>query len=345
MYHRAISVLLTCMDDTNSSQESQSPLDARGRARLYADVKVTEPPQEVAKLLRASTLPTFKTIEVDRELLRREGSAEVLRPFRPDWQSASVRPGSRHPVRARARVQRQGRELDPLTIWQPDDRRIYYDTSYPWGLVCRIAMNNGSTGSGVIVGPRHVLTANHVVDWATGGAGVVEVLRYGASTLLTTSINAVWSYPGVQLGTSIGYTEVDEDYAVLITQDPIGDMFGRFGVRTYNSSWDDEPYWFNVGYPGDIGGSRQASMFPIWQRDKELDEDEVDYGSGRGMTTTADTFPGQSGGPMFAFWDEGPYVVSVVSAQGQYYLSGDENWCAGGSDLTRLVNFAIAGSP
>jgi Trypsin-like peptidase domain len=206
-------------------------------------------------------------------------------------------------------------------------------------------MDNGSSGSGVIVGPRHVLTASHVVDWATGGAGVSEVLRHGASTPLTTSINAVWSYPGVQLGTSIGCPEVDEDYAVLITQDRIGDMFGRFGVHTYNSSWDDEPYWFNVGYLGDIGGTIQASMFPIWQRDKELDEDEVDYGSGRGTTTTANTFPGQSGGPMFAFWDEGPYVVSVVSAQGQYYLSGDENWCAGGSDLTRLVNFAIAGSP
>lgn len=322
-----------------------APLNKDACARLYTDLQVTEPPAEVAELFLAATLPTIERIEVDRERLRLEDNSGPIHPTRPDWQPASIRPQVRRPVISQSRVRRQGIELDPLTVWQPDDRRIYYDRSYPWGLVCRVAMYNGKSGSGVIVGPRHVLTANHVVDWATGGAGVVEVLRYGAGSVISTPINTVWSYPGVRLGAFVGYTEVDEDYAVLITDARIGDMFGTMGVRTYNSSWDDDAVWYNIGYPGDIGGPNQASLFPIWQSGKQLDEDEFDYGGGRAMTTTADTFPGQSGGPMFGFFDKGPYVVSVVSAQGEYFLSGNENWCAGGNDMTRLVNTAIAGSP
>jgi hypothetical protein len=30
----------------------------------------------------------------------------------------------------------------------------------------------------------------------------------------------------------------------------------------------------------------------------------------------------------------------VVSAEGTYFVSGDENWCSGGDDMTRLVAHA-----
>jgi len=72
-----------------------------------------------------------------------------------------------------------------------------------------------------------------------------------------------------------------------------------------------------------------------------MDEDEWDYGSGRAMTTSADIMPGQSGSPMFGYWDdEVPDVVAVVSAHGSVWASGTENWCAGGTDLGRLVRQA-----
>ncbi len=63
------------------------------------------------------------------------------------------------------------------------------------------------------------------------------------------------------------------------------------------------------------------------------------------LTTSADVMKGQSGGPMFGFWTDGPYVVAVVSAVGQIYLSGEENWCAGGSYLTRLARHARDSDP
>ena len=49
---------------------------------------------------------------------------------------------------------------------------------------------------------------------------------------------------------------------------------------------------------------------------------------------------------MFAFWADGiAYVVAVMSAEGSVWASGTENWCAGGSDLGRLVGWARDENP
>ncbi|MFE3442338.1 hypothetical protein ACFXNW_04850 [Nocardia sp. NPDC059180] len=72
------------------------------------------------------------------------------------------------------------------------------------------------------------------------------------------------------------YSTIDEDYAVLVTDQRLGDRFGTLGVRTYNSSWDDENVWWNIGYAGDIPAGATAT-FPYFQRDKKMDEDEWDY--------------------------------------------------------------------
>lgn len=73
---------------------------------------------------------------------------------------------------------------------------------------------------------------------------------------------------------------------------------------------------------------------------KWLDEDAIDLGGGRAMTTDADMISGQSGSPLFAFWDDGPYIVAVWSG-----YSRDENWCAGGDDMTRLAVHARTAHP
>jgi len=108
------------------------------------------------------------------------------------------------------------------------------------------------------------------------------------------------------------------------------------GTRTYNSSWDNEPYWWNIGYPGSIGSGNR----PTYQRNARLDEPWYDLGPARSMSTRADLTPGNSGGPMFGFWSNGPYVVAVASSE-----TSDKNWCAGGSWLTNLVGHAISQDP
>ncbi|HKA35635.1 MAG TPA: hypothetical protein VKH43_02390 [Thermoanaerobaculia bacterium] len=94
------------------------------------------------------------------------------------------------------------------------------------------------------------------------------------------------------------------------------------GSRTYDSDWDEEPWWRTIGYPGDLGGG----VRPVYEQDFDLDEEALDYGSARAMTCGADLMKGHSGGQVFGFWDEMPYVVAVVSAEGD----DDDNYCAGG---------------
>lgn len=264
----------------------------------------------------------------------REERPELAPAHRPAWVASVYKPRGAGRV-LRPRLTHRGIAVDPLTIWQPEDRRVYNDTSYPWGCVCRITSGLGS-GSGVLIGPCHVLTASHVVHWG-GPSETIEVHRFGGTVQATARVTRRWAFTKLS---EMGATTVDEDYAVLVTDQRLGDRFGWMGCRTYDSGWDDENLWWNIGYPDDFGG-----LVPIFQRDKKLDEDEWDYGSGRAMTTAADAMKGQSGGPMFGFWADGPYVVAVVSAEGVIFASGLENWCSGGNDLTRLVNHARATDP
>lgn len=301
-----------------------------------------EPEGKLTKKLASKLLlPEIKPFEleiVNREKLL-EVSEEPITPKKSEWLAGAIKPKKQIMAgEYKPRVQYKGTDLEPLWVLGTDDRRTYSDTRYPWGCVCKINTSAGS-GSGVIIGPRHVLTASHVVNWATsaGVNGSVDVHRAGGAVSATTAIVRVLAF--TQVTGTIGWTELDEDYAVLTTADRIGDMFGWFGARTYSSSWDDDPYWFNIGYPGDIAGAN----FPIYQNGRTLDEDAWDFGGGRAMETNADTFFGQSGGPMAAFWDDGPYVVSVVSAQSS--SGSPENYCSGGRDLTRLVRMARTQTP
>lgn len=309
----------------NIKKNSDSPLSYSQVAEFFDRSAKGEIPKDLQSML----LPELKSYKFQGIEAKRTKQPDVKPtiPMIPKWFGINPVP-CKEKLPTPPRVLLKGKDLRPLTVFNPEDRRIYNDISYPWGTICKVITSAG-TGSGVIVGPRHVLTASHVVDWNSNGAGTVEVHRSGGSVRAITAITSVWFYTKVS-GT-IDWFEADEDYAVLVTNDRIGDLFGWMGTRTYSSSWDDEPFWFNIGYPASIG----SALRPTFQRDKKLDEPWYDLGPARSMSTNADLTPGNSGGPMFAFWNDGPYVVAVVSAE-----DDDENWCSGGSWLTNLVRHA-----
>lgn len=307
--------------------------ELRNRARaIEADADVPDEFRnmwtDLSVAQRASIVP------VERE--RGDDTHDHVAGHRPPWVGECFKP--RAAVRpARPRLMHRGVDVHPLHVFGADDRRLYNDTRYPWVCVCRI--NTPSTsGSGVLVGPRHVLTASHVIDWSSGGVASVLVHRAGATVQATGRAVRTWAFDRV---TTAEASTVDEDYAVIVTDQRLGDRFGWLGTRTYTSSWDDDSYWWNIGYTGAVGGG----AFPLFQRSISLDEDELDYGPARAMTTSGDVTPGQSGSPVFGFWSDGPYVVAVVSAESRGLLSGRDNWCAGGTLLTRLVRHARAHDP
>src|SRR6185503_18318026 len=291
---------------------------------------------EVPEELRA-LWSDLSTIYEPPEVTIEKGVGELveLSPKRPSWVASAITPLMAPPPPPRPLLHHRDRPVDPLIIFLPENRRGYDDTRYPWVLACKIFPGGGGNGSGVIVGPRHVLTASHVVNWG-GTAETIEVHRAGGIVQATARTVRRWAF--TKITGSVTSHNVDEDYAVLVTDQRIGDRFGWMGVREYDSGWDDETWWRNIGYPPDIAGG----SFPAYQRDRWLDEDEWDFGSGRGMNTDADLTPGNSGGPMFAFWDDGPYVVAVASAEDK---EESDNWCAGGSDKPRLVNKVRSSNP
>jgi V8-like Glu-specific endopeptidase len=288
----------------------------QGQSRAW-QVTVTTP------LAEAFSKPVQFAKHRVRRPRHRPSTVIVTDAHRPPWVGFTPRPRT---LRRLAAVQlyHHGQRVTPLKVIPPyDNRQVYRDWTYPWGLVCYIQSGSGD-GSGVLVGPRHVLTASHVVDWNAGWA-MVEVQTFDKTFSSGSCVASLHAFTKIANVTS---STLDEDYAVLVLFDRLGDQFGWMGSRTYDSAWDDKTWWYTMGYPDEIGAGRR----PVFEKDFHLDEDEFDLGSGRAMTCGADLTQGQSGSPIFGFWRSTPYVVAVVSAE-----SSSENYCAGGSDLPRLV--------
>jgi V8-like Glu-specific endopeptidase len=311
--------------------DTKPPIVEAELVQRFSAAAKAKVPEQLRDIELAEPVP-YRLSGIVRSKLARV-ALTPLDPKRPDWVTSVVRP--RKPPRPSPprNLMQHGRPVQPLLVFPPDDRSTYHDWNYPWGNICKVVTAVG-WGSGVIVGPRHVLTASHVVDWSSNGAGSVEVHRSGGTIRARSAITAVWFYTKVT--GPVDWYEVDEDYAVLVTSSRIGDAFGSFGVREYDGDWDGDRYWYSIGYSSDIGGGNS----PLWQRYKWLDEDFWDTGDANSMTTDADTIPGQSGSPMFAWWDKGPYVVAVVSSH-----SSTENWCSGGGAMVRLVRTARTQDP
>lgn len=276
----------------------------------------------------------------------------VHKPFRPEHAKVSVIPAGRI-ERRRIKTSCKGRSVRPLYVFEPDDRWIFRDTNYPWRCVGRVQTNRGS-GTGTLVGPRHLLTASHVIGWGENDAGWLKFqpalfdtsAPFGEAWAETT-----YSYEKISASPD-GEYEVAEDYVVCVLDQRLGDTLGWLGTRVYDDDWDDDAYWVNVGYPGMPGNDVEPSFqgpFSITDGDHP---GFLKTGDGLDLETYADLTPGDSGGAIFGWWDDGPYIVGVVSAEGTLDPNIDlptyprfANWAGGGSPMVHVVNQARSEFP
>ena len=229
-------------------------------------------------------------------------------------------------------------------VFGTDDRQVYYPSGYPWHCVGRVFVWNDASkpnwswyGSAVLIGNRTILTAGHVVPWNSKNWAMKFVPAYydGASLLG----NQVSSWVTTARGYNTNNSVSAWDMAVCRLDQPLGRSYGYFGAKTYSSSWEGGNYWTLAGYPSAVSGGNRPSRimwFPTVDDDTDGNATEVEY--------YADQTGGNSGGPVFGFWDGLPYVVGTVSGGEKttffWFTIEDVNVAAGGSAIVDLIRWA-----
>ncbi|WP_157754852.1 trypsin-like serine peptidase [Ralstonia syzygii] len=134
------------------------------------------------------------------------------------------------------------------------------------------------------------------------------------------------------VGPTLNIDDIEEDYVVLVLSQRLGDLCGWMGTRGYSTQWNGLADWSHIGYPGDISGGTRPTFQGGIAIDK-IDGSATDEAEEH----RADIFPGQSGGPFFAWWsgEAWPRVTGVQSAQ-----NSRTNLAGGGNDIPNLVNLA-----
>ncbi|KIW13332.1 hypothetical protein PV08_08520 [Exophiala spinifera] len=234
-------------------------------------------------------------------------------------------------------------------VFPPDERHIYHDTNYPFSCIGKVR-TAVSTSSGTLVGPRHVLTASHCVNWTRDANGNIGWMSFTPSYY-----DGRGPWGEFYVTHTLAYKEngrrmTDEqsawDYAVCVLSEPINTKVGgTIGTKEYSASWNGKPYWISFGYPADLFNAER----PEYQNGCVISTTET-FGNAQLLGHFNDTFNGQSGGPVWAKWDDqpGPQIVGVVSTSPDVPQTGStagDNQYAGGRAMVDLVKQALRDYP
>ena len=275
-----------------------------------------------------------KATRVRKRSIAEAELAQKISGFIPDHLGFSASPRARVKSFQRIRAPVRNRRV-ATTVFGTDNRQAFQDTAYPWSTVGLVQTNRGS-GSGVMIGPRHMLTVSHVIDWSAPAGFAADWVRFTPSYFDGNApfgeaygVHIYW-YVKEDGDGFISGNEGDFDYAVVVLDRRLGETTGWMGARGYDDAWDSLDVWSHMGYPTDLNSGQR----PTWQGGFRIDG--TDAGA-QSILHQADVFPGQSGGPVFGFWDGdvGPRAVAVQS-----WENPSDNGASGSMDMRDLVALA-----
>jgi len=133
------------------------------------------------------------------------------------------------------------------------------------------------------------------------------------------------------VGPGIDHEEGRHDYVVVVLDRPMGNITGWMGSRTYSNGWDGGTYWSHVGYPADLASANRPSFQGSISLNGAAAGDPSEH---KNILHKGDVWPGQSGGPVFGWWDGEPWprVVSVQS-----WHNPSSNGASGGGHMIDLI--------
>jgi len=193
----------------------------------------------------------IKTVRLEPGRIKTyEPNPQNLAGYRPDH--LALRPVPERLARdlrvARAWRRREGAQDDlgePGTIFAPDTRYVFSDTSFPWCTCGRVQTANG-WGSGVMIGPRHLMTASHVINWGPNNtAGWVKFtpLLFDTSEPFGVAwATRIYWWEQVNPSDGVNSNEAAFDYVVCVLDRRLGDITGWMGSRGYSSDWNGGAY-------------------------------------------------------------------------------------------------------
>jgi V8-like Glu-specific endopeptidase len=287
--------------------------------------------------------------------------AETGRSYRPPWVNLEYRPRPLTVPPIRNLRAADGRIVRPLqgvalpswmteteSIYGRDDRQPHIPGGFPWHCIGKLNTYVGGRsvggGTATLVGRRTIVTAAHVMPMKTPTwlyPGVPDP-DWSAEFIAADVFDLPLTGDGGRswVTDAYGYFSPDagNDLMIMRLNDPLGDLLGWMGFRTYDDDWEDEPRWTHVGYPS----SKYYGKFPCRQEHISVDDDDSGPNDSLELETYGDAGPGDSGGPLFGMFGTDAQIVGVMS--GNYWSPGgpfgigayDYNVDAGGNALTKL---------
>ncbi len=329
------------------------PHDVAALAELQPSRATAPMPREVRQLLRTSSVDGAgeklgaKQFTVARaEKGKHKGAVRaVTEPKRHAWLDLEYLPRL-VPFRSpRWDLARQVRHyVEPLTMHKhsggPDEAMRF---SYPWCTIGQVLVGHtlGTqlwSGSGVLVGRNLMLTASHVAPW-NRGPGQWWMRFVPGRRILDEPHGS--SYVEAFFGTysdPANFEASGKDYVICKLFTPLGNALGWMGSRSFGSESDYYSRRFiSVGYPGYFG-DKPAVHF-------DIDIDDIDSDSpGLELETTYPGSPqddGWSGGPLWMWENERPFVVGILSGSEKDELDPRRHVWGGGGLLVDRVKHGI----